>query len=80
MLRLLDIEIGKVTELEKTALGMERKRRKYKMDEALVLPQEAMDLNNRYETHFARDLVRLLRLYESARRICLAPVKFDDKS
>jgi len=66
MLRLLDFEIERVITLEKAVQGRERLRRKYIVDQAFVLSQEASDLDMRYEAHFSRELARKLILFEQA--------------
>jgi len=70
MLRLLDFEIERVMTLEKAVQGRERIRRKYIVDQAFVLSQEASDLDMRYEAHFTRELARKLILFEQAQRMC----------
>jgi len=84
MLIVLDNEISNITTLEKTVRGRERIQAKYEVDQSLVLPQEALELDMRYGAHFTRELARKLILFEQAQRMCkglpvLPPVKVDDK-
>jgi hypothetical protein len=78
----IDNEIGRVSALEKAVRRRERKRSNYKVDQSLILPQEALDLDMRHDAHFTRDLARKLSLYEYAQRMGtglpgLPPVKVE---
>jgi hypothetical protein len=69
MIKDLDGEIERVTELEKRLLAIDAQRLAYKLSAAVIPGQEVLDRLLRYHTHFSRERDRILTRLERLQRM-----------
>jgi len=69
MVAALDIEIERLTELEKFLETSDTQRIEYKLPAAIIPGQEASERLLRYETHLSREIDRILNQLERLQRI-----------
>jgi hypothetical protein len=69
MIEVLDEEIGNLNALRSVALDVELERSKYRVDQALLSRQAALDLYMRYDTYLSRETDRLQNRLERLHRM-----------
>jgi hypothetical protein len=62
-------ENERLKELEEVLLTGDRQRMEYKLSAAVIPGQEGMELLMRYETHFSREIDRILNQIERLQRM-----------
>lgn len=55
MIEVLDEEIGNLTALKRVALDVERERSEYRVEQAPLSRQAALELDVRYDTYVSRE-------------------------
>ena len=66
---LIDAETERLTELEKVLVTGDMQRVEYKLSAAVIPGQEVMELLMRYETHFSREIDKILNQLERLQRM-----------
>jgi hypothetical protein len=69
MVALIDSEIQRVTKLEENLINEIAVRNTYRLSAALIPGQEGSDRLLRYETHFSREIDRILKRLERLQRL-----------
>jgi hypothetical protein len=69
MIELIDHEMKRLTKLEKSLKDADHMKSQYKLSASLIPGQEASDRLLRYETHFTREIDRVLNRLERLQRL-----------